>query len=162
MTTKAITRIGRGALLIAPIVIAIVGFFTVLLWLKPRNTTFVMVLTAVVSVFVMAYAHLLSRRVGRRMDEIQVASMQFASFHGWLWGTGTTILLLLLPPVTNPLIDLADAMTAGAQDMTTRHRAAVLLGFYIGFMLLVLMKTACTIVAASIWHRRMSATPERS
>jgi hypothetical protein len=156
MTTKSLGRVGRRALWISPIVIAFFGFFAVLYWLRPHNTTFVLVLTAVMSIFVIGYSSFLARRMGRRMDEVQIASMEYASFHGGLAGMGVTLLLLLLPPFTNQLIDLADFLTARAPDMVTRHRAAVLLALYFGFMLLVLMQTACKIVAAVVWERRMA------
>lgn len=132
----------------------VVGFFAVLLWLKPHNATFILVLTAVAAIFVMVYTGFLARRVERRMDEVQVASQRFATFHGGKVGMGVA-LLLMLPPVTNRLIDLTDLMTAGAPNIPTRHRAAVLLGLYFGYMLLVLTQAACTVVASLIWQRRM-------
>jgi len=162
MTTKSLGKIGRRALLISPVVIVVVGFFAVLHWLKPQNGTVVLVLTAVCSIFVMGYASFLARRAQRRMDEVQIASQGFASFRGYIWGVGATVLLLMLPPVGNWLIDLADVLTAGAPDMTIRHRAAVLLGLNFGFMLLVLMQMVCMIVASAIWQRRMGGMPERS
>lgn len=162
MTRKSLEKIGRQALLISPVVIAIVSFFAVLYWLRPHNTTFILVLTAVVSIFVIGYSNFLARRVQRRMDEVQIASQGFASFRGYTWGAGITVLLLQLPPVTNRLIDLTDVMTARAPDMTIRHRTAVLLGLNFGFTLLVLVQMVCMIVASVIWHRRMGGTPEQS
>jgi membrane protein YdbS with pleckstrin-like domain len=84
MTSKSLGKIGRRVLWISPLFIAVVGFFGLLLWLKPRNATFVLVLSAVFSIFVMGYADFLARRVGRRTDEVQIASMGFTSFRGWL------------------------------------------------------------------------------
>jgi hypothetical protein len=160
MTTKSLGKIGRQALLISPIVIAVVSFFALLRWLRPVNSNVVLVLSAVVSIFVMGYTSFLARRMQRRMDEVQIASQGFASFRGYTWGAGITVVLLLLPPVTNRLIDLADVMTARAPDMTTRHRTAVLLGLNFGFLLLVLVQMVCMIVASAIWQRRMGGTRE--
>jgi hypothetical protein len=162
MTTKLLGKIGRSVLLISPIVIAVVGFFALLLWLKPRNATLVLLLTGVFSLFVIGYSNYLGRRAGRRMDEVQIASMGFASFRGYVWGAGTTVLLLLLPSLRNSLIDLADLMTARAPDMITRHRAAMLMALYFGFLLLLLMQMVCMIVASVIWQRRMGGMPEQS
>jgi hypothetical protein len=162
MKTMSLGRIGRQVLLISPIVIAIASFFSVLYWLRPHNTTFILVLTAAVSIFVMGYASFLARRVHGRMDEVQIASQGFASFRGYTWGAGFAVCLLMLPPVTNRLIDLADVMTARAPDVTIRHRAAVLLGLNFGFMLLVLVQMVCMIVASVIWQHRMGGTPEES
>jgi hypothetical protein len=162
MTTRSLRKIGRQALLIAPIVIALVSFFAVLHWLKPRNATFVLVLSAVFAIFVMGYSNFIARRVQRTLDEVQIASQGFASFRAYVWGAGTTVLLLMLPPVTNCLIDLADVMTSGVPDMATRHRAAVLLGLNFGLMLVVLMQFLFMIVASAIWQRRMGGMPEQS
>ncbi len=68
----------------------------------------------------------------------------------------------MLPPVTNWLIDLADVVTAGAPDIPTRHRAALLLGLNFGFLLLVLVQMVCMVVASMIWQRRMSGTGEQT
>jgi hypothetical protein len=162
MTTKSLEMIGRRALLISPVVIAVVSFVAVLYWLRPHNGAFILVLTAVVSIFVMGYTSFLARRMQLRMDEVQVASQGFASFRGYTWGAGITVVLLMLPPVTNRLIDLADVMTARAPDLTIRHRTAVLLGLNFGFMLLVLVQMVCMIVASAIWQRRMGGTAEQS
>jgi hypothetical protein len=162
MAMMSLGKIGRRALLISPVVIAVVCFFAVLRWLKPQNATFVLVLSAVFAIFVMGYAGFLARRVARRLDEVQIASQGFASFRGYVWGAGATVLLLMLPPVTNWLIDLTDVLTAGAPDMTTRHRAAVLLGLYFGYTLLLLMQMVCMIVASAIWQRRMGGMREQS
>jgi membrane protein YdbS with pleckstrin-like domain len=162
MTTQSLGKIGRHALLISPVVIAVVSFFAVLHWLKPRNSTFVLVLSAVFAIFVIGYTSFITRRMQRTLDEVQIASQGFASFRGYVWGACTTVLLLMLPPVTNCLIDLADVMASGAPDMTTRHRVAVLLGLNFGLMLVVLMQMVCMIVASAIWQRRMGGMPEQS
>jgi hypothetical protein len=94
MTTKSLGKISRQALLISPIVIALVSFFAVLHWLKPRNAAFVLVLSAVFAIFVMGYSNFIARRVQRTLDEVQIASQGFASFRAYVWGAGTTVLLL--------------------------------------------------------------------
>jgi len=93
--------------------------------------------------------------VQRRMDEVQIANQAFATAHGWVWGMGITTLLLMVPPVTNLLIDLANRMTTGSPDRSTRASMLVALAF--GYMLLVVMQGTCNVVAAMIWNRRMSA-----
>lgn len=159
MTNKSLGKIGRGALLISPVVIAVVGFFAVLYWLKPRNATFVLVLGAVVAIFVMGYCSFLARRVQRHLDEVQIAHQEFANSRGWLWGLGAAVLLLMLPPVTNGLVDLANLLSTGSPERSSR--TSVHLALYIGFMLVGLAQTVCIIIAAVIWERRMGV-PERS
>lgn len=162
MTSRLVGKIARRALWVSPVVIAVVGFFAVLHWLRPRNTTFVLVLSAVTSLFVMGYAVFLARRVSRHMDEVQIANQRYATFHGWTVGMGVTMLLLQLPPLTNRLIDLADFMTSRAPDPVIRHHTAVLLGLNFGFMVLVLAQTACIMIASWIWQRRMARAPEQA
>ena len=158
MITKSLGKIGRRALLISPVVIVVVGFFAVLHWLKPQNVTFVLVLTAVFSIFVMGYTSFIARRVQRTLDEVQIASQGFASFRGYSWGAGATVLLLMLPPVTNWLIGLANMLSTGSPDRS--NRASVQLALSFGFILVVLMQMVCTIVASAIWQRRMGGTRE--
>jgi hypothetical protein len=153
MTTKSLGKIGRRALLISPVVIAIVGFFAVLHWFKPQNNTFVVILSGVLSIFVMGYASFLTRRMQRRLDEVQIAHQEFANSRGLVWGLGATILLLMLTPVTNWLINLANMLSTGSPDSSNRTSMQVVLFF--GVMLVALIQTACIIVAAVIWERRM-------
>jgi hypothetical protein len=158
MTTKPLAKTGRNLLLFSPVIIVMVGYLGWLYWLRPKNSALVMGLGTTAAILVMGYSAFLARRAQRRMDEVQIASQGFASFRGWMWGLGITIVLLMLTPFSNRLIDLADFMTAGAPDAATRHRAAVMLGLYMGYMLLTLMQTICHIVAAIIWDRRMRAS----
>jgi hypothetical protein len=153
MTRKVVGRFAQLALWFSPLVIVVAGFFATIYWLKPRNATFVLVLSAVASILVMGYAGFTTLRVQRRLDEVQIASQGFATFRGWVWGMGATVLLLMLPPVTNGLIDLADTLSTGSPDMSNRTSVQVALAF--GFMLLVLVQTVCVIVASAIWQRRM-------
>jgi hypothetical protein len=43
--------------------------------------------------------------MARVLDEVQKAGVGFAHSNGWVWGGFATILLLMLPPVMNWLID---------------------------------------------------------
>jgi hypothetical protein len=160
MTTKSLGKIGRRALLISPVVIAVVGFFAVVHWLKPLNATFVLVLSAVLAIFVIGYSNFLARRVQRRMDEVQIANQGFASVRGYTWGSGATVLLLMLPPVTNGLIYLANMLSTGSPDKSNRTSVQVALSF--GFILVVLVQMVCMIVASAIWQRRMGGMGEQS
>ena len=159
MPKGAAGRIGRRALWISPVVIVIGGFLAALHWLKPQNATFVMVLTAAVSILMMGYASFLARRVQRRLDEVQIAHQEFANSRGWVWGLGATSLLLMLPPVTDLLIDLANILSTGSPHSS--NRTSVQLALFFGLTLVALIQTVCIIVAAVIWERRMRA-PEQS
>ena len=159
MTKRVAGKFGRRALWISPGIIVIGGFIAALHWLKPQNATFVMVLSAAVSIFVIGYCSFLARRVQRRLDEVQIAHQEFANSRGWAWGLGATSLLLMLPPVTNRLIDLANMLSTGSPDRSNRTSVQVALAF--GFMLVGLIQTVCIIAAAAIWERRMRV-PEQS
>ena len=160
MTTKALGKIGRCALWMSPVVIVVVGFFAAIPWLKQKNDTFVLVLSAVVSIFVMGYASFMAHRVQRHLDEVQIANQGFASSRGWVWGAMATILLLMLPPVTNWLIDLANMLSTGSPDRS--DRSAVQLALFFGLMLVVLIQLVANIVASAIWQRRMGGIREQS
>lgn len=160
MAMKALEKIGRPALWLSPVVVVVVAFLAVIPWLKQQNDTLVLALTAAVSIFVMGYALFISHRLQRRLDEVQIASQGFASSRGWVWGAMATSLLLLLPPVTNPLIDLANILSTGSPDMS--DRGAVQLALYFGLILVVLIQLGAVIVAFGIWHRRMGETREPS
>ena len=56
MITKPLVNIGRYALWLSPVVIVVVGFFAAIPWLKQQNDSFVLLLSAAVSIFVMGYA----------------------------------------------------------------------------------------------------------
>ncbi|MEZ0471569.1 hypothetical protein [Luteimonas salinilitoris] len=160
MTTNPLGKIGRYALLFSPVVIVVVGFFAAIPWLKQQNDTFVLALTAAVSIFVMGYALLISHRLQRHLDEVQIASQGFASSRGWIWGAMATILLLLLSPVTNWLIDLANMLSTGSPDMS--DRGAVQLALFFGLILVVLIQFVAVILASAIWQRRMGGMREQS
>jgi hypothetical protein len=159
MTKGAAGKLGRGVLWFSPIVIIVGGFFAAVRWLQPQNATFVMVLTAAVSIFVMAYSGFLARRVQRGLDEVQIAHQEYANSRGWVWGLCVTTLVLMLPPVTNSLIDLANMLSTGSSQ--TSNRTSMQVALFFGLMLVGLVQTACIIVAAVIWERRMAA-PEQS
>jgi hypothetical protein len=159
MTTHSLEKIGRRALWISPVVIVIGGFFAALHWLKPQNATFVMVLSAAVAIFGMGYCSFLARRMQRRLDEVQIAHQEFANSRGWVWGLGVASLLLMLPPVTDWLIHLANMLSTGSPDRS--NRTSVQVALFFGLTLVALVQTVCIIVAAVIWERRMRV-PEQS
>lgn len=160
MTANPLEKIGRCALWFSPVVIVVVGFFAAIPWLKQQNDTFVLALTAAVSIFVMGYSLFVSHRLQRQLDEVQIASQGFASTRGWVWGPTATVMLLMLPPVTNRVIDLANVLSTGTPDMS--DRGAVHLALYFGLILVVLMQLAAVMLASAIWQRRMGGTRERS
>lgn len=160
MTTSSLGKIGRYALWFSPVVIVVVGFFAAIPWLTQQNDTFVLALTAAVSIFVIGYALFISHRLQRHLDEVQIASAGFASSRGWVWGATATVLLLMLPPVTNWLIDLANMLSAGSPDVS--DRGAVQLTLFFGLILVVLMQLVSVILASAIWQRRMGGMGERS
>jgi cobalamin synthase len=160
MTTNPLGKIGRYALWFSPVVIVFVGFFAAIPWLKQQDDTFVLVLSAAVSIFVMGYALFISHRLQRHLDEVQIASQGFASSRGWVWGAMATVLLLLLPPVANCLIDLANMLSTGSPDVS--DRGAVQLALIFGLILVVLIQFVALIVASAIWQRRMGGMRERS
>ena len=160
MTTHPLGKIGRCALWFSPVFIVVAGFFAAIPWLKQQNDAFVLALAAAASIFVMGYALFISHRLQRHLDEVQIASAGFASSRGWVWGATATVLLLMLPPVTNRLIDLANMLSTGSAD--TPDRGAVHLALFFGLILVVLMQLVSVILASAIWQRRMGGAGEPS
>jgi hypothetical protein len=155
---KPLGKIGRLALWLAPIVIVAASF--ALWWLKHQNPATASVLAPVVTIFVMGYATFITSRQQRRLDEVQIASQGFANSRGWVWGVMATVLLLMLPPVTNWLVDLANMLSTGSPDMS--DRGAVRAAFVFGVCLVVMMQSLGVFVAAAIWWRRMGGMRRRS
>jgi len=160
MATMPLPKIGRRALWFSPVVMVAAGYLTWLYWLKPRNATLVLVLGAVAAIFVMGYTSLIARRLRQRLDEVQIASHEFANSRGWTWGAMITVVLLMLPPVVDRLVDLANMLATGSRDGSSR--VSVQLGLAFGFMLVVVMQGICVCVAGAFWWRRMGDTRERS
>jgi len=160
MTIRPLGKIGRRALWSSPVVIVVVGFFAAIPWLKQQTDTFVLVLSAVAAIFVMGYALFISHRLQRHLDEVQIASQGFASSRGWVWGVMATNLLLMLPPVANWLIDVANNLSTGSADVS--DRGAVHVALFFGVMLVVLTQLIAIMVASAIWQRRMGDMREPS
>ena len=160
MTTSSLGKFGRQALWLSPAVILVVSFFAAIPWLKQQDDPFVLALSAAVAIFVMGYAHFISHRQQRHLDEVQVASAGFASSRGWVWGATASVVLLMMPPVTNSLIDFANRLSTGSPDMP--DRGAVHLALFFGLILVVLTQLASIALAAAIWQRRMGGTGETS
>jgi hypothetical protein len=137
-----------------------VAAFVALWRLKQQNPAAASVLGPVVAISLMAYVTFITNRQQRRLDEVQLASQGFANTRGWVGGAFATVLLLMLPPVTNWLIDLVNLQSTGSPDMSDRR--AVALAFTYGVCLVVAMQTLGVFVAALIWWRRMGGMRERS
>jgi hypothetical protein len=142
------------ALWFLPVVIVVGSFVAAIPWLKQQTDSFVLTLTAAVSIFVMGYALETSRRLQRRLDEVQVASQGFASSRGWVWGAMAGVVLLMLPPVADGLTDLANVLSTGSAGAS--DRGAVQLALSFGLILTVLVQCVAVFVAAALWQRRMS------
>lgn len=159
MTTHSPAKIGRYALWFSPVVVVAGGFLVAIPWLKQQDDAFVLALTAAVSIFVMGYSLFVSHRLQQHLDEVQIASAGFATSRGWVWGAMATVALLLLPPVTNGLIDVANMLSTGSPDVA--DRGAVHLALFFGVILVVLMQLASVILASAIWQRRMGGGEEQ-
>jgi hypothetical protein len=159
MAMKFLGKIGRSAPWLSLIVIVAACVFT-LWWLKQQNPAVARVFGPAVAILVMGYALFITYRRQRRLDEVQIASQGFAHTHGSVGATFATVLLLMLPPVTNWLIDLVNVQSTGSPELS--DRGAVRLGFIYGVCLVVVMQTLGSLVAAVIWWRRMGGMGERS
>src|SRR4030095_1230680 len=128
MAPKPLGRIGQVALWLAPIIIG--AGFIALSWGKRDDPATVARFAPVVAIALMAYVSFIAYRQRRRLDEVQIASQDFASTHGWAKGTLVAVLLLMFPPVTNWLVDLVNMKSTGSPTLSDRPalRLALLYG----------------------------------
>lgn len=157
---KTFGNAGRAALWLSPVVLVVVTFFAAIPWLKEQDDTLVLTLTGVLAASVIGYGMFLSQRIQGHMDEVQIASQGYASSRAAGWGAGAAGLVLLLPPVTNRLIDLATTLSSSASSAP--DRGAVHVALALGVVLCVLLQVMANIVASMIWQRRMGQTQEPS
>ncbi len=160
MTTNFVGMFGRLVLWCLPVVVVVGSFFAAIPWLSQQDDTFVLALTAALSIAVMGYALIVSRKLHQHLDEVQIAGQGFASSRGWGWGALATCLLLQVSPVADRLVDLANLLSTGSADTSDRGAVHVALAF--GLMLVVLMQLVAVIVASVIWQRRMGDIGGRS
>jgi hypothetical protein len=158
MAPKPLGRIARVALWLSPIVIA-TGFIA-LWWLKQQGAASASLVARVLAICLIVYVTFFSYRQQRRLDEVQIASQGFASSHGWAKGTLLAVLLLMIPGVTDWLVDLVNLQSTGSPTMTDRR--AVQLAFAYGAALVVTLQGLGSLVAAAIWWRRVGGLRERS
>lgn len=160
MTKKALGRGAQLALRALPIAIAIAGFFAIQPWLRQQDPAIFQGVIIAFAILMFGYTEWIARRHQRHLDEVELASQRFAIQHGWIGGIVAAVLLLMLPPVMNWLVDLAITSSNGSPDAP--NRSTVQLAFVWGLMLVVVMQTVGMFVAGIIWWRGMVRTRERS
>jgi hypothetical protein len=177
MTSKPLGKFGRVALWFSPLLVALAGFVAVTPWLTRHSPAATQVLTLAFGVFVLGYSLYTGHRMARVLDEVQKAGAGFAHSNGWVWGGFATILLLMLPPVMNWLIDSVNALamhrtSVGSPGITDshdaamvafpNHRAAITMAFFFGATLVMVIQMLAVVVFSVIWQRRMGGTGERA
>jgi hypothetical protein len=155
MTKRVAGKSGRLVLWFLPVVVVVVIFFAAITWLKPKPVV-AQVMSAVVAIFVLGYSLFLGNRESRRWDEVQRTGQGFASAKGWVWGGFATLLLLMVPPVMNWLVDLVNVLGARSPDVTVR------MAFFFGVTLVMVMQALGIAVASRLWWRRMGGIGEQS
>jgi len=164
MPGKVVGKFGRLALWFLPVVVVAAGFFATLWWLKPSPAV-AEVLTAVATIFVVGYSGFIGKRESQRWDEVQRAGWGFASAHAG-WGYFGTMVLFVLPPVMNWLVDLVNAVVEHAAhhrlSPDVANHVAVQLAFWFGITLVMLMQTLASVIATIVWWRRMGVSGEQA
>jgi hypothetical protein len=174
---NVLRKIGRGALWFSPVVVAFGVFVAVTPWLTRHSPALAQVLTATFGLFVLGYALFMGHRMTQGLDEVQRAAGAFASSNGWVWGGFATLLLLMLPPVMNSLIDIVNALAmprtlVGSPGITDprvaatvaffNRRAAITMAFVLGAALVMVIQTLAIVFFSFIWQRRMGGSGELS
>lgn len=156
-------KLGRGAQLALrtlPIALAIPAFLLAQPWLRHLDPVVFQGVVIAFVVVLLGYTSWVARRHQQHFDEVELTSQRFAIQHGWSGGTLGAVLLLMLPPLTNWLADLAISTSGGSPGVPTR--ASVQLALFWGLMLGVVIQTAGIFVAGAIWWRRMGRPAERA
>ncbi len=150
MTTMTqLGKAGRCALWFAPIVIVPTAIFSSLPWLKQQPDTVALAIAAAGSIFVMGYSAFLAARMNRHLDEVQIAGQRYSHTKGMMMGSFAAALAMLIPPLMDALVDLANTIAGGSPDK------AVKVGITIGFMLVVALQTLSMAAVAIWWGRRL-------
>jgi len=154
---------GRGlqlAVRAVPIAVAIPAFLAAQPWLRQQAPVVFQAVVVAFVIVMLGYAAWVARWYQRHLDEVELASQRVAVQQGWNGGTIAAVLLLMLPPVMNGLVDLA--ISSGGTSAGVPTRGAVQLAFFWGLMLAVVVQTAGIFIAGLLWWRRMGGLPERS
>ena len=164
MAKRVVGKLGRLALWLSPVFIVVASLLIAMPWLKQQSPALARALGEVGVIFVACYGIFVVLRQQRRLDEVHLASQGFANSHGWLWGGVATTLLLMVPPVMNWLVDLANstARVRGAGSPEAAHHLAVQLAFFYGISLVMVVQGLGVCVASVVWWRRMGGLGEKS
>jgi hypothetical protein len=111
------------------------------------------------AVLVMGCSMVLARRVQGTLDEVQIASQAAANYKGTGIGAMVALVLLMLPPVVNGLADLIYMLVKATPDV--KDRAAMQVALVFGAMIVMLIQTFITLIAAVIWWRRAGGAGEQ-
>ena len=109
------------------------------------------VIAAVVTIFTLSFANYSAFRWYRGQDEVQQASIGFATKWGVPAGQAAFVLLLLLPPFRD-FITVVVSEVAGGPGMTVDQHV-VLFAMALGFCGVVLLQLIGTLVVGAIWWR---------
>src|SRR5689334_13294231 len=163
MAARGLRKLGRLALWFSPVMIAAACFVLAIRWLSPGPVVSE-VLSAVLGIVVLGYCLFLGHKESRRWDEVQRASQGFASANGWVWGGFATLVLLMVPPVMDWLVDLVNAVVnaRGTRTPDITNHLAVRMAFAFGIVLVMAMQTLAITVFTVIWNRRMGGIREQS
>lgn len=137
-----------------------VGFVAAIWGVKQLYPPAVRVVAPLLAILLMGCSLMLARRVQVTLDEVQIASQAAASYKGTGIGAMVALALLMLPPVTNGLTDLAYMLANATPD--AEDRAAVRKALVFGAVIVVLIQTMITATASVIWWRRTGSESQPS
>jgi hypothetical protein len=160
MKKSALGRLGRMVLWFLPAVVVVAGLAVALPWLKQQSPALARSVGVLGVIFVMGYSLFVTQRQQRRLDEVQLAMQGYANSRGWIWGGMATVLLLLVPPVMDGLVDLVAVFGTGSANTT--NPLVIRLAFFFGVALLMVVQALAVSIAALLWWRRIGGPGEPS
>jgi hypothetical protein len=145
-------RTGRNLLRIVPVLLLPIIFLVAVFTFRPP-VILVTIATAVMVVFMMAYANYVAFRAMRRLDEVQAAGAAFAARWGGVAGQTVFVFLLVLPPFKDFATAVIGAFVARfvIHPNFTVDGTVVVLSLAFGFTVLVVLQSLGAIAAHTLW-----------
>ncbi len=141
-------------------ILAVGGIYLItLVWLKNTHPSAIGVAAPTLTIALLSFVLVLTARHTKGMDEVLVASQRYAHSAGFGVGALLALGLLTIPPFVSWLTDLVYLTIHASPDALDRRAARV--AFAYGGLVMMVIQSLVTIIAAHVWWRRMGGAQER-
>lgn len=147
MPTHRRSRPRLFVLLLALCLLPIIAFAASFSWLKQQSDEMVFLVSGVTATVVIVASFLLAILHEQQLDEVNRTNLRFSAHWGWGTGTSLVALLLVMPPFGNLILSTVAHFTGEAHP----DREVVIFSFVAGFIAIVIAQTVCMAVASIGW-----------